>query len=223
MGEAQEELWKDNLQFFGKATASISHEVKNILAIIGQSAGLLEDMVFMSEKGKELKTERLKQISALIQKQTLQADHVIRRLNSFSHSSDEAVKTIDILDTVKMVLSLAERSASLKGVELGLKHSVENLSITTDPFSLENLLWRCLDFAINKSDDKGSLLVDVAEYEGGGKVEISGIGNSPSGAVEEFPGPKESIIAEHLRASLSVRNREGSLLIGLPRNIVSQG
>jgi hypothetical protein len=31
------------LQFFGKMTASISHEIKNVLAIINENAGLLED------------------------------------------------------------------------------------------------------------------------------------------------------------------------------------
>ena len=31
------------LQFFGKVSASISHELKNVLAIINENAGLLED------------------------------------------------------------------------------------------------------------------------------------------------------------------------------------
>jgi hypothetical protein len=32
-------------------TASISHEIKNVMAIINESAGLLEDYSLMAEKG----------------------------------------------------------------------------------------------------------------------------------------------------------------------------
>ena len=32
------------IQFFGKMAASISHEIKNVLAIINENAGLLEDI-----------------------------------------------------------------------------------------------------------------------------------------------------------------------------------
>ena len=34
---------REGFQFFGKMSASISHEIKNALAIINENAGLLED------------------------------------------------------------------------------------------------------------------------------------------------------------------------------------
>jgi C4-dicarboxylate-specific signal transduction histidine kinase len=39
------------LQFFGRMSASISHELKNALAIIKENAGLLADYVAMMGKG----------------------------------------------------------------------------------------------------------------------------------------------------------------------------
>jgi hypothetical protein len=41
-------------------TASISHEIKNVMAIINESAGLLEDYSLMAEKGMPIDPERLK-------------------------------------------------------------------------------------------------------------------------------------------------------------------
>ncbi len=41
----------DGLRFFGMINASISHEIKNVLAIISESAGLMEDLLLLAQKG----------------------------------------------------------------------------------------------------------------------------------------------------------------------------
>ncbi|NNG12708.1 MAG: sensor histidine kinase, partial [Halobacteria archaeon] len=37
------------LRYFGKVTASISHELKNVLAILNEHTGLLQDLTAMAE------------------------------------------------------------------------------------------------------------------------------------------------------------------------------
>ena len=49
MGAKLETAAETGLQFFGKMTASISHEIKNVLAIINENAGLLEDLALLSD------------------------------------------------------------------------------------------------------------------------------------------------------------------------------
>ena len=46
MNHLLDEEMGTGLQFFGKMTASISHEIKNVMAIINESAGLLDDYCF---------------------------------------------------------------------------------------------------------------------------------------------------------------------------------
>ena len=46
-----ENLTETSLQFFGRVSASISHELKNVLAIINENAGLLEDFTLMGDRG----------------------------------------------------------------------------------------------------------------------------------------------------------------------------
>jgi hypothetical protein len=41
----------DSLAFFGKVNASISHELKNVMAIISETAGLLGDLSEMARGG----------------------------------------------------------------------------------------------------------------------------------------------------------------------------
>jgi len=60
MGAKLETDAETGLQFFGKMTASISHEIKNVLAIINENAGLLEDLALMADGGAEIEPQRLK-------------------------------------------------------------------------------------------------------------------------------------------------------------------
>jgi len=45
-------LHKKELEFFGKITACISHELNNVLSIINEYTGLLEDLMLTCGDGK---------------------------------------------------------------------------------------------------------------------------------------------------------------------------
>jgi len=47
------------LQFYGKICASLSHEIKNALAIINEDAGLLNDFAALADQGRPLDPERV--------------------------------------------------------------------------------------------------------------------------------------------------------------------
>jgi len=61
---------KGGFQFFGKISASISHEIKNVLAVLNENAGLLEDLVLMAEKGAPFNQERAKSLAGSMRKQS---------------------------------------------------------------------------------------------------------------------------------------------------------
>ena len=53
-------FWTDvDLAFFGKVNASISHELKNIMAIISETAGLMNDLMQMAAGGDHIESEML--------------------------------------------------------------------------------------------------------------------------------------------------------------------
>ena len=56
----------EGFRFFGKMSASISHEIKNALAIINENAGLLEDLTLLAEQGRPTDPERLKKLAGSI-------------------------------------------------------------------------------------------------------------------------------------------------------------
>ena len=111
------------LRFFGKMSASISHEIKNVLAIINENAGLLEDYNLMAEKGIPLNPERLKTLAETVMTQIKRADVIVKNMNKFAHSVDDAKKTVDVREVLELVRALSSRFAAMRGVVLDLQTS----------------------------------------------------------------------------------------------------
>ena len=74
MGAKPDIITETGLQFFGSISASISHELKNVLAIVNENAGLLEDFTLMADRGKPIDPARLKIMAAAVKRQVGRAD-----------------------------------------------------------------------------------------------------------------------------------------------------
>ena len=130
------------LLFCGTMTASMSHEIKNALAIVNENAGLLDDLILLSEKGRPLNPERLKTLAGDIRRQVQRADSIVGRLNRFAHSAGQPVTTTDIKEILEFTAALAARMAAMKGVTITVADTT--ILLQARPFIVENLLWLCL-------------------------------------------------------------------------------
>ena len=153
------------LSFFGSMTASISHEIKNALAIINENAGLLGDLAMLITKGRELSPERLHSLSENIRRQVQRADEIIRRLNRFSHSAHEPAALTSMQDIFDFTAALTARLATMKGVTVTVAQGA-TIQATVRPFVVENLLWICLKEVLATTENSRSIEL-LAEEDGG--------------------------------------------------------
>lgn len=144
MSAYRESIGDCGLHCFGSISASITHELKNTLAIINENAGLLEDLSTMAEKGRPLEPARLKSLAADIGKQIQRADGIIRNMNRFAHSADETFKCIDLAETLALTVALSSRLAAMKNITLNFEAPPQSICVTTRLFYFQNLIWLCL-------------------------------------------------------------------------------
>lgn len=137
----------EGMRFFGRMSASATHEIKNSLAIINENAGLLEDLTLMAEKGHPLAVERVKDISQRVVRQVLRADLVLKKLNRLSHSVDLPGERTDLEKTICFVLDLADRILKMQGVLVEIRSPIVPMVVDTNLFYLQNLIWRAIDMA----------------------------------------------------------------------------
>jgi signal transduction histidine kinase len=97
----------ESLAFFGSVNASISHELKNIMAIISETAGLLSDLSEMAKGGTAIEPDVLTSSTDSIIEEVQRGFTTIRQMNRFSHSVDTPVASIDLTEILDLVRNLS--------------------------------------------------------------------------------------------------------------------
>ena len=97
----------ESLAFFGKVNASISHELKNIMAIISETAGLLTDLSEMAKRGNPIELDMLTESTQSIVEEIQRGFTTIRQMNRFSHSVDNPLVSIDLREILDLVSHLS--------------------------------------------------------------------------------------------------------------------
>ncbi|RPH89907.1 MAG: sensor histidine kinase [Desulfobacteraceae bacterium] len=209
----------EGLKFFGKVTASVSHEIKNVLAIINESAGLLDDFILMAAKGKPFNQELFNALPGRIRAQVQRADGIMKNINQFAHSIDEPEMVVEVREVVELVLALAQRYASQKGVALEAVPATGPISLLTRPFFLENLIWCCLDQAIKTAGKEKKVLIGAQKK--GNQIEITFTGSKEMdyNSLDSFPTEREEALAAVLRAELLFDPRAGAVQLILGKGV----
>ncbi|MFK5951906.1 MAG: hypothetical protein QM498_02540 [Desulfobacterium sp.] len=133
-------------QLFGKLTASATHEFQNVLAIIKESAGLMEDVLTLTPmENAELLEQRLGIPLSTIKKQVTRGVDLVSCLNGFAHSTDHARHKVDVQVLVKRLVSLSRRLAANTGVELAFKEEQPVLYLDTDAVQFQVCLYYALE------------------------------------------------------------------------------
>jgi len=164
MGKNNQVMEMAGMQFFGRMSASATHEIKNALAIINENAGLLEDLTLMAENGHPLASERVKDISHRVTRQVQRADLVLKKLNRLAHSVDLPREMVDLEKTTGFVLDLAARIVELQGVVVKITPPLTPILVDTHLFYLQNLIWQAIEMACCSApeDKDGKKMVKIS-------------------------------------------------------------
>lgn len=210
------------LRFFGKMTASISHEIKNVMAIINESAGLLEDYSLMAEKGMPIDPERLKMVSHRVTTQIRRANGITTNLNSLAHSVDEFQKSVGIREILELAVGLTGRFADMRSVILDLQPPPDFPNVITSPFHLLNLIWRVLDFAMDASGPGKRVGLTFEAGPTSVKIRFTGIEALTNLPETVFPTAKEASLLGILGATIHQDTEVGEIILVLPKDVRQQ-
>ena len=219
MGYRPDIITETSLQFFGRVSASISHELKNVLAIINENAGLLEDYTLMADRGKPIDPERLKIMAAAVKKQIDRADKIINNINRFAHSIDETFTDVDLGQIIEQFMALTGRFATMRGVKVDLQLPTSRITIPTSQYFLMNLLWLCLDFCMSAIGDEKRLKLVVEETQNSVRIRFRRLAGLTEELLETFPSDREKKLLEVLAANLTAEHGREEIALRLSKSI----
>jgi len=147
------------IQAFSKVSASISHEIKNTMAIINENAGLLDDLVLMGRGEEGVSPERVKAAADAIVRQVIRTNTLMNHLNRFAHSADHDTGQQSLHDILSLIVPLTVRQAAAKNIEISF-HCPEDIKILTHLLHLHSLLYLTLRLIIDHSTDSDKLSIE---------------------------------------------------------------
>ncbi len=217
MPEENHLLMKTGLQFYGRMSASISHEIKNVLAIINENAGLLQDIAQMADTH-PISPERLERLAEAIGAQIGRADGIIKNMNRFSHGVDSFFGPVELNELLAFVSSLSARLLEMRGCTVETIPGSTPVRVSTSRFLLENLVWRCLDFATSEPLAAKKIHMTVEGTDAGAAIRIAGVIGLDAVPRETFPSKEENALLSTLNAELGMDAEGGELILKLTDN-----
>jgi len=162
------------LRFFGIVSASMSHEIKNVLAVISESAGLMEDLLLAAERGMPQDEGRLNKMVKRIQAHVVRGDGIVRNLNAFAHSVDQPFRQCDVFEVTRLAGALVKRMLDMQGISLNTTAPADPALVKTAPFFLKNLIWLLIESAVENLGDAKTLHLVAEKTDTGAHICVSG-------------------------------------------------
>lgn len=150
------------LRFFGRVTAGFTHELKNVLAIVKETAGLMEDFLAMMPEGAFQQQPRFQRAVTTILEQIARGVELSTRMNRFAHSPDHSLAQVDLNEIADQVCLLAERFARIKGVSLGAALAGKPVVILSSPVQVLLSVFKAYECCWNHLASGGTVLATVS-------------------------------------------------------------
>lgn len=198
MNNTNDQFGYDSLAYFGRVNASISHELKNVMAIISETAGLLGDLSDMASSGTPIAPDMLKECTKSIVEEIQRGFFVIRQMNRFSHSIDAAVASVNLLDVLDLSIQLSEYLSYAGKTTVQCPDDLTPV-VTTSPFLLQAIVYQTLVYTYKNAGSAAHVTIAVNGRNDDAGWQIIFSGFSVSG-FQSFPDD----LIKRLAASIGV-------------------
>ena len=218
MNSAIEFQNNEDLAFFGKVNASISHELKNILAIISEAAGLLNDLTKMARKDGNFELDMIQTCSQDIVEEVQRGFATIKQMNAFSHSVDDPLKRMNLIEVLDLMIHVAGFLSFASKVRFDHPQEAAPIVLTC-PWRLQNLIYQALVYAFESVGPDGEIQVSLhPQKDGSARITFSGLGTK---SARTFPVDQTRQIAASINAEIGMTDDSHGLDILVPQYIES--
>jgi len=217
-GNFEEELRVLQLRFVGKILAGFTHESKNYLAIIKESAGLMGDMLKFGKSGEEA-SEHYLEIIGSIEEQIEKSTGLFRYLNRFSHRMDNEFSAFDCNELMEELTALVFRFANQRRVELVRDFQEDLPQIFSNPSLIQFLVFSFFEDNIMRLDKNGRIIIRTESAGGSVKISVISEGSLLDAAREkgEFPFETCNSVLKHLSGTMTLG--EGKTTFTFPMKV----
>ncbi len=163
----------------GKMAAGIAHEINNPLAVIGEKAGWIKDLlveedIAQSENFKEFE-EAVKRIEAHVDR----AKKVTHRLLGFARRMEPIQEQVDVNKTLTDTVEFLENESRYRNIEIQMNPQIDLPKITSDSSQLQQVFLNILNNAIDAIGKGGAIHIRTTHLPKNNEIMIEITDNGP--------------------------------------------
>jgi signal transduction histidine kinase len=210
----------EKLAILGTFAAGVAHEINNPLAIINEKAGLMKDILEMSENCKH-KIKFLNLLDAIFESIN-RCGKITHRILGFARKTEVSIEIFDLNDLIKYLTVFLEKEIFYKNIRLELNLKENLPEVRSDKGQLQQVFLNIIKNAIDAVENGGLVAVSTdIKDENMVKVSIKDNGHGISGEdlkhmFEPFFTTKEKGKGTGLGLSITygiVKNLGGNILV----------
>ncbi|MBI5196191.1 MAG: HAMP domain-containing histidine kinase [Nitrospirae bacterium] len=171
MEHMEEDMPADSqLSFIAKVLSVFTHEIKNHLAIIKESNGLIGDLITLGQTAPNA-AQCLKIIES-VEHQITKTSLLCTNLNRLGHRMDMSVSTFNLNECLEELLSLIQRTANQKKLSFKKDFAQNIPSLYNSPSKLQFLIFCLLEKSMDLLDYGGKIIIKTAYTNGSVSISI---------------------------------------------------
>ena len=205
--------------FVAKITAGATHEIRNVLAIIKESAGLVTDVIH-SLGGRALSNpDKVVRAVGRIDAQVSRGAALLANLNRFAHSLDRAQEGTDLNQEIQQTAFLCQRLARQGRHQIEVQPGDQALPVGVNPLWLQMALFAAVECCLDQLPEAGTVIIRTDRQ--GDRPSLEFVAEAEQEAVPPFATGTASCgqlvqLLDRLGASIEASDTERRFLIVLP-------
>jgi nitrogen-specific signal transduction histidine kinase len=168
----EQDLRSLQLTFIGKIIASFTHEIKNHIAIIKESAGLIGDLLKLGKSSKNDSQQYFEIISS-IEEQIERSIEQFRYLNRFAHRMDMPFSQVNVNECLEDLVALLQRVANQRKIAFEQDFQRDLPSIHTNPSMLQFLVFCSIENKIARLGKNSKIILKTGHLSGSVSISIT--------------------------------------------------
>ncbi len=163
----------------GKMAAGIAHEINNPLAVIGEMAGWMKDLLKKEDLAHSKHFQEFANSVAKIEQHVNRAKKITHRLLSFGRRLEPVTERVDVNQTLKDTLEFLINEARYRNIEIRTDLAADLPPITSDSAQLQQVFLNIITNAIDAIGKNGLIQIKTQYLQKVNRVAIEISDNGP--------------------------------------------
>jgi two-component system, NtrC family, sensor kinase len=163
----------------GKMAAGIAHEINNPLAVIGEKAGWIKDLLSEEDVSK---SDNFKEFEEAVQKIEYHVDRakkVTHRLLGFARRMEPIQEQVDINKTINETVDFLENESRYRSIDIQIDPKPDLPRVVSDSSQLQQVFLNIINNAIDAIGKNGEIRIKTGYVSKNNEVKIEIADNGP--------------------------------------------